>query len=326
MAYSEEVVLRARERLAQAKADREAENREHMEYAYKMVPRIREIDRLLRVSMATAAQRIFSSGENVEEAMEQVRRDNLALQQERARLAAENFEVGYLDDSPLCPHCGGSAYVGSRMCECLQGLCRQEQKKEISAAAGGKESFSQCRLSYYPETVDAKLGVSPRAVMERTLQKCQNYAATFGRESGNLLFNGESGLGKTFLSLCIARAVAERGFSVRYESAPHLLEKLQKSKFSNDESTERAMERLVSCDLLVIDDLGTEYPGQMVNTLLYTLINDRMMEHRPMIISTNLTMEQIQGRYSSQIASRLRGGFSRLLFLGEDIRVLKSRF
>ena len=105
-----------------------------------------------------------------------------------------------------------------------------------------------------------------------------------------------------------------------------LLEKLQKSKFSNDESTERAMERLVSCDLLVIDDLGTEYPGQMVNTLLYTLINDRMMEHRPMIISTNLTMEQIQGRYSSQIASRLRGGFSRLLFLGEDIRVLKSRF
>ena len=78
--------------------------------------------------------------------------------------------------------------------------------------------------------------------------------------------------------------------------------------------------------LLVIDELGTEYPGQMVNTLLYTLINDRMMEHRPMIISTNLTMEQIQGRYSSQIASRLRGGFSRLLFLGEDIRVLKSRF
>lgn len=325
MAYSEEVVIRARARLAQAKADREAENLEHLEIAYAQVPRIRQIDRQLRITMATAAQRIFSSGENIEEAMEQVRRSNLALQQERACLAAVNFEEGFLDDSPICPLCGGEGYVGSRMCECLQELCRQEQKKEISALTNGKENFSQFKLSYYSDQIDSKIGVSPRAMMERTLQKCQAYASGFGTNSGNLLLNGGTGLGKTFLSVCIARAVAEKGYSVRYESAPHLFDKLQKAKFTSDESAVREVEKLMACDLLVVDDLGTEYAGQAATSLLYTLINDRMMEHKPMIISTNLTIEELGKRYSPQIASRLQGGFVRLPFLGEDIRILKSR-
>ena len=127
MAYSVEVVKRARARLAQAKEDLESENRQHLTEAYARVPRIREIDMELRRTMAQAAQAAFLQGSDGRDMMERVRLQNLDLQQERAILAAENFEPGFLDDSPICDNCGGSGYVGTSMCECLRELCRQEQ-------------------------------------------------------------------------------------------------------------------------------------------------------------------------------------------------------
>ena len=129
MAYSNEVVQRARNRLAQAKEDRESENRQHLAQAYAKVPRIKEIDILLRRTMAQAAQAAFLQGSDGRELLEQARRQNLELQQERALLIFENFEEGYLDESPICEVCGGTGYLGSNMCECLTELCRQEQKK-----------------------------------------------------------------------------------------------------------------------------------------------------------------------------------------------------
>ena len=134
MAYSAEVVKRARARLAQAKEDRESENRQHLAVAYARVPRIQEIDIQLRRTMAQAAQAAFLQGGDGRELLEKARLENLELQQERAILAMENFEEGYLDDSPICDKCGGSGYIGSNMCECLTELCRQEQKKDRHAA------------------------------------------------------------------------------------------------------------------------------------------------------------------------------------------------
>ena len=325
MAYSAEVVRRARARLAQAKEDRESENRQHLAQAYAQVPRIKEIDLLLRRTMAQAAQAAFLQGSDGRELMEKVRQQNLGLQQERARLAAENFEEGFLDDSPICSVCGGSGYVGTTMCECLRELCRQEQKKEVSILSGGKETFNQFRLDYYPDRVDPKYGASPRTIMERNFQNCRRYALTFTPHAGNLLFVGGTGLGKTFLSACIARAVADRGYSVVYESAAHLFGKLEQAKFSPSEENRREAARFTECDLLIVDDLGTEMPGQFVTAALYTLLNDRILGNLPMVISTNLNVEEISRRYSPQIASRLHGSFQRLIFVGEDIRVLKNR-
>ena len=127
MAYSTEVVIRARERLAQAKADRESENQRHLADAYRRIPRLKQIDLELRRTMAMAAQAVFAQGGDVQSAMEQARNENLTLQLERRELIAANFEEGYLDDSPICDRCGGSGYVGAAMCECLTELCRQEQ-------------------------------------------------------------------------------------------------------------------------------------------------------------------------------------------------------
>lgn len=325
MAYSAEVVKRARARLAQAKEDRESENRQHLAVAYARVPRIQEIDIQLRRTMAQAAQAAFLQGGDGRELLEKARLENLELQQERAILAMENFEEGYLDDSPICDKCGGSGYIGSNMCECLTELCRQEQKKKVSVLSGSREAFNQFRLDYYPDRIDPKYGASPRTIMERNLKICRTYALTFAPSAGNLLFVGGTGLGKTFLSACIARAVADRGYSVVYESAGHLFGKLEQAKFSPSEEARREAARFTDCDLLILDDLGTEMPGQFVTAAFYTLLNDRILAGKPMVISTNLNIDEAARRYSPQIASRLQGSFQGLTFVGEDIRILKNR-
>ena len=325
MGYSAEIIKKARDRLALAKADRESENRQNLQQAYQQVPRLQQIDQQLRQTMAMAARAAFLSGSDGEEAMEEAKRKNLQLQQERAELVALNFEEGFLDETPICSHCSGSGYVGSTMCECLMELCRQEQKKELTFLSAGRESFDQFRLDYYPDRPDPATGFNIRAIMEKTYQNCRKYAQSFSDKSGNLLFSGDTGLGKTFLSACIARTVADNGNSVVYESAGHLFAKLERAKFSGSEEDRKDAEKYTVCDLLIIDDLGTEMGGQFVTTALYTLINDRILTGKPTIISTNLTVEDLSRRYSPQIASRLRGNYIRVSFVGEDIRLKKAR-
>ena len=324
MAYSSEVVRKARERLAQARDERERENREHLRIAYDQQPRLREIDRQLRMTMAQAARAVFAGGD-AERLMNEAKEANLALQREREWIIEEQFEPGFLDESPICPTCSGLGYVGSTMCDCLAELCRQEQKKELTFLSAGRESFDQFRLDYYSDRVDPRLGFSPRSVMEKTYQNCRRYALGFTMKAGNLLFSGNTGLGKTFLSACIARSVADQGFSVVYESAGHLFSALEKARFENNEENRRAAAKYRECDLLILDDLGTELPGQFVTAALYSLVNDRLLENKPTIISTNLSEEELVRRYNPQIASRLRGSYRRMAFVGDDIRLLKNR-
>jgi len=323
MAYSKEVVRQAQQRLAAMKADRESENLHHLMDAYARVPRIREIDAQLRRSMILAAQAAFTDGGNI--AMDKVREENLILQQERQRLAAEHFAPGYLDETPICEICGGSGYMGSAMCDCLKELCRQEQAKQLRLLTDPNAKFENFRLDYYSDRFDGKFGAAPRQLMEHTLQSCRKYADGFNARSGNLLFMGGTGLGKTFLSACIARVVAQKGYSVCYESAQHLFTKLEKNRFSPDEQSREQVTQIMNCDLLILDDLGTELPGNFVTAALYTLINDRILANKPMVVSTNFNAQELAQRYSPQIASRLQGNFKQLVFVGEDIRIMKNR-
>ena len=325
MAYSAEVTRRAQQRLAQQKADHESRYNHRLFEAYEKQPRLKQIDLALRKSMVLAAQAAFTKGQDATQALLEVKAANLALQQEREALLAANFAPGWLDDSPICPHCGGNGYVGAVMCQCLRELCRQEQKQELMQLTCGIERFDAFRLDYYPAETDPVFGVSPRLLMERNLQICKKYADTFGKESGNLLFVGGTGLGKTYLSACIANEAAEKGASVAYESAPNLFAKLSKNQFEGDDMTRADCARLTDCDLLIIDDLGTELTNAFVIASLYSLVNERLLSGKSMIISTNLNIDEISQRYSPQIASRLAGAFRGLTFLGKDIRVLKNR-
>ena len=323
MGYSIEVVRRARERLAQARSERERENREHLRVAYEQQPRLQEIDRQLRMTMAKAAMAAFAGGDAVRR-MAEAKQQNQSLQRERRQIVAGCFEEGFLDETPICTVCSGTGYVGSTMCDCLAELCRQEQKKELTFLSAGRESFDQFRLDYYSDK-PTPAGYVPRVIMEKTYQTCRRYAFGFHEKAGNLLFSGNTGLGKTFLSACIARTVADQGYSVVYESAGKLFQTLEKARFEANDENRRAAAKYAECDLLIVDDLGTELPGQFVTAALYSLINDRLLENKPTIISTNLSEEELVRRYNPQIASRLRGSYKRVAFVGDDIRLLKNR-
>ena len=323
MAYSEAVLHRARERLLQEKNLYEAETAARRAQVLQAYPRLREIDQALRQSVAGAVAAAFRKGEDTTAAIAALKEKNLALQREREWiLASAELDESVLDPPPFCPHCGGSGYVGSSMCECLRELCRQEQKKELSSLLGGKESFDGFHLDLYPTEPDPNLGVSPRQLMERTFRRCRRYAREFGAGAPSLLFTGGPGLGKTFLSACIARAVADNGFSVVYDTAGKLFSDFEAVKFGGNQQD--LTRKYLQCDLLIIDDLGTEMTTQFTQSVLYRVLNDRLLENRPVIVSTNLSDQALRQRYSAPIASRLLGAFEVCLFLGQDIRQLHA--
>ena len=156
---------------------------------------------------------------------------------------------------------------------------------------------------------------------ERNFDVCRDYAHQFSPRSGNLLLFGAPGLGKTFLSACIARSVADNGFSVVYDTAGKLFSDFEAVKFGND--GDALTKKYLECDLLIIDDLGTEMTTQFTQSVLYQVVNTRLMESKPMIISTNLLSDAISHRYPGPIASRLLGVFQLCPFLGQDIRQLR---
>lgn len=321
MAYSDAIVQRALRRLQSEKEQNEQSSRARIAAIYEKEPRLAEIERELRKTAAHVLAVTFRTQGDPVSAMQQLKKENLALQQERDWiLQTEGLEPDDLAVQPICPKCGGTGYVGAAMCECLKELCRQEQKKELSALLGsGHESFEKFRLDLYPAQYDERLKTSPRTLMERTYRDTLAYAQGFSCASPSLLFVGATGLGKTFLSACIARTVAERGFSVSYAPVSRLFAAFEADKFRPDPDASRTAE-FFSCDLLIIDDLGTEMTTQFAVSALYQILNTRLLEGRPTIVSTNLPLGDIAPRYSAQIYSRLLGAYRLYKFYGDDIR------
>ncbi len=318
MAYSQAIVQRAMQRLqSEKRAERAVLPRPHCGDLRKRAASGRDRTELRRTA-AHACRDVPPSGRprGCHAAAE---KDNLALQQERDWiLQAEGLEPDDLTVQPLCPKCGGTGYVGAQMCECLKELCRQEQKKEL-AALFGSESFDRFRLDLYPAQYDERLKTSPRTLMERTYRDTLGYAQNFTCASPSLLFVGATGLGKTYLSACIARAVADRGYSVSYAPVAELLAAFEADKFRPQPDVSRTADYF-SSDLLILDDLGTEMTTQFAVSALYQLLNSRLLENRPTIVSTNLPLGDIAPRYSAQIYSRLLGAYRLYKFYGDDIR------
>ena len=319
MAYSYTIVQRAMARLQSEKEQNEQSSRARIAAIYEKEPRLGEIERELRRTAAHVLAATFRRQGDPVAAMQQLKKENLALQQERDWiLQAEGLEPDDLTVQPICPTCGGTGYVGAVMCECLKELCRQEQKKELTNLFGA-ESFEKFRLDLYPEQYDNQLKRSPREVMNRTYHDTLSYAQNFPCTSPSLLFVGATGLGKTYLSACIARTVADRGFSVSYAPVGQLMAAFENEKFRPQPDTS-CTEEYFSCDLLIIDDLGTEMTTQFTISALYQILNTRLMGAKRTIVSTNLPLGDLSARYSEQIASRLLGAYRLYKFYGDDIR------
>lgn len=321
--YTTEVLSRATTRLAGLRADHESQANSRKAQVYRQLPRVLAIDKEMQQNMLSAAFSAFEG--NGQAAMAEAKAKNQALEAERKALLSKHFGENWLDDAPFCAHCGGSGHIGSAMCDCLKKLCIEEQQKELGPILSRNECFENFRLDYFSDQMIPQYGAAPRTIMEKVLRSAREYTRSFGPNSGHLLFIGSTGLGKTHLALSIGRAVGMMGHSVCYETASGLFTKLEQARFNATEEKRQTADALQKCDLLIIDDLGTEMSGQFVTAALYDLLNSRLLEGRPMIITTNLNVEECAKRYSPQIASRLYGEFVRLTFVGSDVRILRSR-
>jgi len=326
LAYDEKILRRSLARYEEDKQRRAEVFDRRRQEIFRQIPRLEEIDRELKSTMSQIITSALRRGTDPLPALRVIRDQNLDLQRERAALLMERgYEADELEEKPACVLCGDTGFRDGAMCRCLRKYYARAQIEELSHMLDmGTASFETFDFSWYSTQVDPETGASPRATMEENFDVCQDYARQFGPRSGNLLLSGDPGLGKTFLSACIARVVSERGFSVVYDTASHIFAQFEAAKFSRDDEAAREdADRCMNCDLLIVDDLGTELVNAFVQSALYQIVNGRLITGKQTIINTNLNPEGIGRRYSPQILSRLEGEYQILPFFGEDIRRLK---
>lgn len=324
MAYSGKTIAAAKAVLADRVSVRQAQADRRLAEVYQRIPQIRRIDSELRSQMLELAVAAFQSDNS--DSVKNLAARNLELQSQREKLLTDaGYPADYTDDKPVCSLCADRGYVGSRMCSCLAELCARQQIKELSALLKlGSESFDDFRMDYYSAVRHADYGVAPRDNMELVYEQCVHYARNFGKDSANLCFRGGTGLGKTFLAACIAREVSGNGWSVVYDTAINVLDAFERVKFNNDEDAEEYTGQVLNCDLLILDDLGTEMKTQFTVSALYNIVNTRLLKNKKTLLTTNLTLNEMKERYTPQIMSRIEGEYTTLFFFGDDIRVMKN--
>ena len=327
MAYDGKIMRRALEQFDADRRQRQEEFHRRQTALYLREPRLREIDAELRSTVSRIVVSALRRGTDPRPALGALRERNLALQEERAGVLRRlGLPEDALEEKPACPLCGDTGYRDGEVCRCLRAYYVRAQKKELSRMLDlGRQSFDTFSMDWYSEEPDPAYGMSPRENMEAVYDVCAEYAGHFADHGGNLLLCGAPGLGKTFLSAAIAREVNEAGFSVVYDTAAHVFDRFEARKFGRDEDAPADVRRVLDCDLLILDDLGTEMTTPLAVSSLYEILNTRLLSGRSTIVNTNLEPSALSRRYSPQIASRMEGEYRVLPFFGEDIRLQKRR-
>lgn len=326
MGYSKEVYEAAYQVLEQRRRKAEQEAAQRKQDFYRRFPRARAIEQELAGTAARAALAVLN-GSNAAAQLTALKENNLKLQRELAALLQEaGVPQDYLEVSFTCRDCRDRGDIDGRMCGCMKQLLRREAFDRLNRLSPlGLSTFQSFSLDYYDNTPPREGYPSSRSRLERIFLYCQQYAAGFSLSSPNLLMQGPTGLGKTHLSLAIARVVIDKGYGVIYGSAQNIVSKLEKERFGYSRAAEENSEQLlIDCDLLILDDLGTEFSTTFSTSAIYNVINSRMLSAKPTIISTNLSIREMEKVYSERFASRVMGGYQRLEFFGKDVRQIKA--
>ena len=322
MSYSREVYDAASAELQRRRREAEGAAEALRERVCRKYPRAEALERQMAQAAPQVAQAVLNGGDPTE-TVRRIERDNLAAQEElRQILAAAGEKARDFSPQYTCPLCGDTGYVGREMCSCFRALLADGAGKQLSRITGMKPArFEEMDLRYYSDLPDAERGESPREHMADVLDYCRCYGENFHAQAESLLLFGTTGTGKTHTALSIARLAAERGFSVVYGPVQQLLHRVEREHFGRAEGD--AEDTMIACDLLILDDLGTELTTPFYTATLYNIINGRLLRGAPTIISTNLLPADWPGRYGEQIASRVLGTYQPLLFVGRDIRQVK---
>ncbi len=250
-----------------------------------------------------------------------------ARQKRDALLAASGRSPQALEPKFTCPLCQDTGVAQGKTCQCVRREMQRLRREEIEAMSSlSVTHFDTMKLDYYPNTRDPQTGRSVRQYMAELLADLQDYAAAFDLDSENLMFTGNAGLGKTHAALAVAGAALDKGYDVIYISSPDFFSRVETLHFGSDPAGEKdaLLETVTGADLLILDDLGTEFNSSFVISTLYSLLNDRLGRRRPTILTTNITDGALLEKlYTEKVASRI-SAFVPYRFLGDDIRLKKA--
>jgi len=289
---------------------------EHIRIAYEAVPRLEEIDQEIAALSIQKARTLLGEGTsslNLKDAIS-------SLIEERAALLWVNgLPEDYLQMHYDCPLCQDTGYIDGQKCSCFKKasvelLYDQSNIKNVLK----NTDFSAFSLDYYGDNTG---DLNARALAEVALANAKEFVTDFGTSFNNLFLYGNTGVGKTFLSHCIAKDLLNRGYAVLYFSAFELFDQLAKGTFSYKSEDAKINEPIFDCDLLIIDDLGTELTNSFVTSSLFLCINERLMRQKATIISTNLSLEDFSEIYSERVFSRISSNYTMLKMIGDDIRI-----
>ena len=313
-------ILNAR---AERKQNTELLAQQRREEVYEKIPRIRDIDIELRKTPIEIVRATFTDKEKAEKALYSVREKNLALQKERAELLQKaGLRVDFMEPSYRCKICEDSGYVSAGVpCDCLVEEYKNTLRRQLANKLSISESgFDSIKLDVYPSGG----ANSVRDLMQSNLDLCKGFVKNFAEEKENLFLTGKTGKGKSLFASCIALEVGCMGFDVVFESAFDIFQKLEDRRFSRLENADTT-EKYKTCDLLVIDDLGTELITAFSIASLYNIMTSRANSGKKTIIVSSLDANEIETKYNPQIASRLRGEYIEVPFAGADIRGIKGK-
>lgn len=323
MKYSIEILREANKIVDQRRLKALSTFEKNKSLAYETIPQLYEIDSELSTSGLQISKEIILNGADAKNSINKIRNRNSELINAKKNLLKQNnFSEDFLSIPYFCKKCNDTGYVDAMPCECLKEILSEISKKQaVDNSKNNDCTFENFNLDYYPENLN---GIDCKNIMAVTFKNCKEYAENFSKESPNILIFGATGIGKTHISLAISRVVFEKGFNVIYMSAPDLFSSLEKERFNQEKPVE-TLESLTECDLLIIDDLGAEFTTSFTTSMLYNIINTRILMCLPTIITANLIPSELQQRYGERIASRLIGCYEHLRFLGSDIRIIKKK-
>ena len=290
---------------------------------YRKLPRLSEIQDLI-ASLSVRAVRYHFSGCAKKAAACKDELHGLALERKQI-LAAHGYPEDYLQMQYDCPDCEDTGFIEGEKCHCFKKaavdlLYTQSNMQEILK----KENFTHFSFDYYSDTIiNEATGLTARQTAQYAVRQARLFIDTFDQEFRNLFFYGNTGVGKTFLSNCIAKELIDRSHCVIYFTAFDLFDSLAKNTFRRDNSSSDIQEDILTCDLLIIDDLGTELTNSFVTSALFQCINERIMRKKSTIISTNLSFNQFNEIYSERIFSRITSNYTMIKLIGQDIRIQK---
>jgi len=316
----------AKARLEQRRSASLTRQQQNVAVAYARFPRLKEINDEMKRLFAQAGEMMrMAPGPERDAFSAKLRAEGDILTKEKEAILADNgLPKDYLQRQYTCKKCGDTGQTVEGTCECMKLLMKQARFERINNISGIRlADFDSFDLNFYSkQSQDGN--ASDYQIMQGNLTYCKNYAETFNPQTAkNLLMIGGTGLGKTHLSLAIARSVIERGYQVVYGSMQELMSAMEKEQFDYD-SEEITLDSLKTCDLLILDDLGTEFITQFSTACMYTLINGRINAGLPTIINTNLSYKELEEIYTPRICSRIMGTYQEIAFYGDDIRIQKN--